>query len=70
MPLKSSIMPIVTSTPPTLNLNGNQNLVSSTSALSSCQNMPINLHATATLSTIHQAPPLTNGLKNGLKPYG
>lgn len=64
MPLKSTNMSIAT---PTLSLNGSHNLVPSTSTITSCQNMPLNLHATATLSTLHQTPP--NGLKNGLKTY-
>lgn len=60
-------MPLKT-TPTLSSLNGLHNVVPSTSTITSCQNMPLNLHATATLSTLHQTPPL-NGLKNGLKTY-
>jgi hypothetical protein len=60
MPQKSTIMPIV-NTP----IIGNG--IPPPSAITSCQSMPLNLHATATLATIHPPPP--NGLKNGLKGY-
>lgn len=63
---KPSMMPIATPS------NGNHNLMPAALNLkagevpSSCQTMPLNLHAISSLASIQ--PPL-NGLKNGLKGY-
>lgn len=65
---KSSMMPIATPTsngshsqmPLALNLKAGE-------IPSSCQTMPLNLHAT--ISSIANSQPPLNGLKNGLKGY-
>lgn len=65
---KSSLMPIAT---PTSNGNHSQmplalNLKAG-EVPSSCQTMPLNLHAT--ISSIANSQPPMNGLKNGLKVF-